>query len=303
MLKFIDSMKIILVATDARGKNVVFVSDTLHAYSLGEAVLLAKEEKFENTYTVKGKNGTYLRTRRDTPTNEQLEKLSVSARQLFAFANDTRSAASTPALARYVQLYEYTLQKDGGPLIITSDKKGKITKEAARIKLQPHRELIFSAAKRFKVDPYLLAAIIIDEIARFGVIENIMDLLFGYFIGLNASAGIAQVKIDTARGLIQTDYYNPDPNNPKLSPEKIGKMPRLDLYGYVKQPKHNIFFAAARMRSLIDAWKKYADINDTPEIIAALYSMYKPPHAHPEANDRGLQIANEFYQLAQQWLQ
>lgn len=298
-------MKIILVATGVKGKNVVFVSDTLHAYPLDEAVRLAKEGKFENVYAVKGRNSPYLRTRRDTPTNEQLEKLSVSARQLFAFTNDTRSAASTPPLARYLNLYEHTLQKDGGPFIVI-DEKVKITKEAARIRLQPHQELIFSAAKKFKVDPYLLAAIIIDEIARFGVIEHITDPLFGYFIGLNASAGVAQVKIDTARGLVQTGYYNPDPNNPKLSPEKVGKMPRLDLYEYVKQPRHSIFFAAARIRELADRWKSFVDLNTMPEVVATLYHLSdekKKPHGDPKSNERGLQIVQEFYKLAKEWLQ
>ena len=38
-----NNMKIILVATDARGKNLVFVSDTLRAYSLQDAVALANE--------------------------------------------------------------------------------------------------------------------------------------------------------------------------------------------------------------------------------------------------------------------
>ena len=35
-------MKIILAAQDAKGRNVVFVSDTLQAYSLEEAIRLAR---------------------------------------------------------------------------------------------------------------------------------------------------------------------------------------------------------------------------------------------------------------------
>ncbi|MDP3661772.1 MAG: DUF3892 domain-containing protein [bacterium] len=296
-------MKIILVATGAQGKNVIFVSDTLQVYSLEEAVRLAREKKFENVYAVQGKNGAYLRTKPSTPKKEQLEQIAISSNQLFTYANDTRNALSTPALARYVQLYQYILEKDGGPLIVTYDEKWKITKEKARIKLQPHRELIFSAAKKFKIDPYLLGAIIIDEIARFTPFEDVSENLAVFFIGKNVSAGIAQVKIETARGLIQDGYYNPNQGAPGLSVKSVGKMSRRDLYEYVKQPKHSIFFAAAKIRSVIDEWKKYLDLNEKPEIIATLYSMYKPPHAHPEANKRGLQIANEFYQLAQKWLQ
>lgn len=33
-----------------------------------------------------------------------------------------------------------------------------------------------------------------------------------------------------------------------------------------------------------------------------VYSMKKKPHKDPEPNDRGLQIASEFYNLAKEWL-
>jgi len=57
------------------------------------------------------------------------------------------------------------------------------------------------------------------------------------------------------------------------------------------------------MRALIDEWRKFIDISKSPNIIATLYSLKgKTPHAHPEPNNRGLQIANEFYKLAKEWL-
>ena len=298
-------MKIILVATEVKGKNVVFVSDSLQVYSLEEAIRLAKLKKFENVYAVRGKGGVYLRTKPSTPKKEQLEQISVSSHQLFSYANDTRNALSTPALARYLQLYQYTLEKDGGPLIVTYDDKGKITKEAARIKLQPHRDLIFSAARKFAIDPYLLGAIIIDEIARFAPWESITDPLFGYILSINASAGIAQVKLNTARGLIKNGYYNPDPSNPKLTPEKVEEVLRRSLYEYVKEPKHSISFAAARMRELADRWKRFVNLDTMPEIIATLYHLpddKKKPHGNPQQNERGSQIAGEFYKLAKVWL-
>ena len=188
------------------------------------------------------------------------------------------------------------------PLIII-DGHPKITKEAAQAKLQPHRDLVFEAAKKFNVDSYLLGAIIIDEIARFAPIEMITDPLGGYFIGVNTSVGIAQVKIDTARGLIKDGYYNPNPDDGKLSPANIGKVSRSHLYQYVKESRHSIFFAAARMRALIDEWKKFVDLSRKPEIITTLYHLpHIIPHANPQSNDRGLQIAREFYQLAKEWL-
>lgn len=170
-------------------------------------------------------------------------------------------------------------------------------------KLQPHRDLVFTAAKKFDVDPHLLGAIIIDEIARFSPFEILTDPLGGQFAGINTSAGIAQVKIETARGLIQKGYYNPDPADKRLSPQNIPKIFRQELYPYLKNPEYSIFFAATKMRSLIDEWQKSVDISKSPNIIATLYSLKgKAPHAHPQPNDRGMQIANEFYKLAQKWL-
>ena len=63
-----------------------------------------------------------------------------------------------------------------------------------------------------------------------------------------------------------------------------------------------MFFAAARMSALTDEWKKFIDLSARPEIIATLYHLpYKNPHGTPEANARGLQITEEFYQLAKEW--
>lgn len=295
-------MKIILVVTGARGKNLVFVSGTLQTYPLEQAVALAREGMFENIYAVKGRTGVYLRTKPGVAKKEQLDRLSISSRFLFSSTNNIGYALSTPAFDNYWLVYQNSLKKGEGPFIVI-DGHALITKEAARKKLHPHRKFVFNAAEKFNVDPYLLGAIIIDEIARFSPIESITDPLAGYFIGVNTSAGIAQVKTDTARGLIESGYYNPNPADPQLSKEKIDKTSRSHLYTYVVQPEHSISFAAARMRKLIDEWKKFVDLNKKPEIIATLYHLPgKHPHAHPEPNERGLQIADEFYQLAKEWL-
>ncbi|MBI3442951.1 MAG: DUF1402 family protein [Candidatus Sungbacteria bacterium] len=85
--------------------------------------------------------------------------------------------------------------------------------------------------------------------------------------------------------------------------EKIAKTPRSHLYTYLIQPEHSIYFAAAGMRALVDEWKKFIDLNKKPEIIATLYSKkHVDPHPDPKANERGLQIMEEFYALAKEWL-
>jgi hypothetical protein len=127
-------------------------------------------------------------------------------------------------------------------------------------------------------------------------------MLAASFLGVNTSIGIGQVKTDTARDLMLADYYNPD-TDVFLSKEKIKKATHRQIYEYIRQSKHNIFFAAARMRSLIDEWRKFADLKQKPEITATLYSLkHKNPHNNPQPNERGLQVVNQFYKLAQDWL-
>ena len=297
-------MTIILVVTGAKGGNVVFVSDTLRAYSLDEAVRLARAEKFDNVYAVNGKNGAYLRTRPRVPKKEELEQLAVSPRQVSVVAAGLRNPPSTPpALNRYLQLYADSLREKGGPFI-TIGGKTAILKQAAKEQLHLHRRLIFEAGEKFTIDPYLLGAIIIDEIARFIPFEDIFEKLTAFFVNKNASGGIAQVKVETARGLIRAGYYNPELRDFKLSPTNVAKTSRAHLYGYVQDPKHSIFFAAAQMRALTNRWERFVDLRTRPEIIATLYHLpSKPPHSSPQPNERGLQIANEFYRLAKIWLQ
>ena len=294
-------MKIILAATDSKGKNLVFVSNTLKAYSLEEAISLAKESKLDNICTVARKQGIHLRTKPKTAKKDQLDTISISSSALFASLSNINNALSTPAFSNYWKLFQNSFKKDEPFIVI--DSYFYITKKAVREKLKLHRDLIFEAAKKFTIDPYLLGAIIIDEIARLNPIEEITDLLSIKFIGKNTSVGIAQVKVDTARALIKSGYYNPSPGDEKLSKENINKTSRAYVYKYIIQPKHNIFLAAARMHSLINEWQKFIDLNDKPEIIATLYSLeHKIPHFNPKSNERGLQISNEFYQVAKEFL-
>lgn len=294
-------IKIILVATNAQGKNLVFVDNRLRAYSLEEAIVLAKDGKLENICTCRRSGALYLRTKPNAPEENRLDKISISSYRLFSSADNINNALLFPGFKDYWQKYQSALNKEENDYIII-DGHSRVSKEAVKTKLQSCKDLVFEAAKKFDIDPYILSAIIIDEIARLGPIENITDPLKVYFLGINASVGIAQVKIETARGLIKSGYYNPDPD--RLSSKNIDKISRQQLCQYVEQPKHGIYFAAATIRSLIDEWKKSADLNKRPEIIATLYHLnHKIPHFDPQPDSRGQQIAGEFYKLAQEWLQ
>lgn len=298
-------MKIILTVTDSKGKNVVFVSEKLRACSLEEVTDLTKKRQVENMCVIEGGMGTYVRSNPNMESKDNLDKLAISPSKVFSFIDDVNNVLPIPSFSAYWKIYQDALSGQGQnaqPFIVI-DNYPRTTKKDLRERLVRYKRFIFDAAKKFSIDPYLLGAVLIDEIARAAPIEGIVDLLAVYFLGKSTSVGVAQIKIETARALIKNGYYNPDPRDKSLSKVNIDSASRSHLYSYVVQPKHNIFFAAAQISSLINDWKRVFDISNKLEIIATLYSLkYTKPHTNPKANNRGLQIVKEFYRLAKEIL-
>lgn len=299
------AVKIILVATDVKKKSLVFVDENLRVYSLQEAIKSAQDGLFKNIYTVNRSGNFYLRSTPSTMSGDKLDHISISSYKLFYSLNDLGKILSVSAFKNYWQKYQQNLlqeQQGKRDACIIIDGHLRIAKATAQYQIKINKDIIFAAVEKFNIDPYLLAAILIDEIARFGLFEEIVDKLLVYVIGKNTSIGIGQVTTDTAKGLMVNGYHNPDP---KIfsSKEKINGATRQQIYEYIKEPRHNIFFAAAQMRYFIDRWAKFTDLSKKPEIIATLYSLPKDnPKSDPQPNERGLQIANEFYNLAKLWL-
>lgn len=296
-------MKIILSIADSKGKNILFVSDVLQVYSLAEAVDLAKIKTFDNIYVVHRKNTDYLRANKKVPNS--LDKISISSNSFFSSINDISRILSLPSLDGYWNYCQDLLikQEKTGEDIIRIDGFPRATKKYVKEKLLPFRQLIIDASQKFSIDQYLLGAVLIDEVVRLSIFENIRDKLLVNKLNYDISVGLGQVKIETARGLIEKGYYNPNPDDENLNKPKIIKTPRPYLYNYIVEPKHNIFFSAARIKYLIDRWKNQVGIDLSPDIIATLYSLDREPHSNPQPNERGLQIASEFYKLAQEILQ
>lgn len=293
-------MKFVLVVTDAHGKNLAFVSKELQTLSLTEATEAVRRGDVAGAYVVERKTGAYIRSKITVPKLEQFEKIAVPFKDIFLYTQGF--ATDSPPLSRYVEAYASMLQGEkiiirpvGYVSILTADVKDRIV---------PRREDILDAAHQFTIDPYLLGAILIDETARLFPFEPIIDALKGGIVGKDTSVGIAQVKLDTANSLIKKGLYNPNPDDKALPFKRLNDSARIYLYRYVVQSRHNIFFSAAFIRSLIDEWSKSTNLNERPEIIATLYHRdHVIPHSKPEPDERGSQIAGEFYQLAKQWLQ
>lgn len=105
-----------------------------------------------------------------------------------------------------------------------------------------------------------------------------------------------------ANNLIKKSLYNPNPQDPLLPFKSLNVKARAHLSTYLIQPKHSIYFAAALLCSLIEDWKPFIDLEQRPDILATLYHLdYINPHDDPHPNERGIQIATEFYELSKTW--
>lgn len=296
-------MKIILVVTNTCGKNLVFVSDLLKTLSLDEAIRAADKGLFQNVYSVNGISGAYLRSTPNISEKDNLDTLSVTAADIIAYANRARHFQSTDAISMYAAHYISSLLESGVPFIETTD-GDKAFVDRVRETITPHAKSITQAAKEFDIDPYLLGAIIIDEVVRLGPFEDIRDVFLLNLLGRNVSVGIAQVKLETANNVTKKGLYNPNPKDKKLPFRGVlSNKDREYLYRYVVEPNHNIRFAAAYIRDIINVWAKYIDLTKRPEIIATLYSKgYGDPKSNPITSKRGTQIVEEFYPLVKKWI-
>lgn len=296
-------MKFILVVTDSHGKNLAFVSKEMQTLSLVEATEAVRRGDVAGAYVVERKTGAYIRSKITVPKQEQFEKIAIPIKNLLLYAQGILSVDNTPALKTYASLLTSSLPSDQPFITLAGQPPWKVLTADVKRTIIPQRANIFASANTFSIDPYLLGAILIDEIAQLNPFEEILDALGVKIIGGNTSVGIAQVKTDTANSMIAKGLYNPNPGDLTLPFKKLDKAAREHLYIYLVDPKHCIFFAGAYIRSIINYWTSKVDLTKRPDIIGTLYSQgYGKPKSNPETNDRGTQIATEFYSLAKQWL-
>ena len=293
-------MKILFVITNTKRKSIVFITDTLDTFSINEAIKAVENKLFENIYLVSGTVGTYIRSNPDANAKNNIDTLSITGHQLIAIAQ----GLMIPTLAIQTYVISYLASITTTKSFIEPVKSFKIPTEVVRHVFENHSSIIKQVAQEFTIDKYTLGAILIDEIARLAPFEPITEKIGVEIIGRNTSVGIAQVKIETANDLIKKELYNPRQSDKKIPfSGNLTNENRRHLYKYVVQPEHSIRFTAAFIRYVIDFWSTHIDLTNRPEIIGTLYHKgYGNPHAHPESNKRGDQIAEEFYQLAKKWL-
>lgn len=297
-------MKVILVVTNSGKKNFVFVTDDLRARSLKEAISLTIKGALEVMHIVKAKVGKYLRSNPNMKLEDNLDTTSVTAYRIVKAVDTLDFIIFYPAFQAYWKLRQAYLKRlqNQGKKIIVVDGYLATPKEFVVDTLLKHRGYIFAAAKRFSINPYTLGAIMIDEYARISMLDVLTDEVL--LTLHDPSVGIAQVAIETARSLIKQGYYNPNPDDRALSEKNIDKASREHLYAYVVQPKHNVHFAAAKIRERIDFWSPRLDISNRPDMIQYTYARGNKVTLEQlkKLDARARQTRREFYPLAKQIL-
>jgi hypothetical protein len=160
----------------------------------------------------------------------------------------------------------------------------RISKNETTRRLKPLVGEIKDTAAKHNVDPYLLTAILIDELARMGP-DDLLDVL-GKLDIVDTSVGLAQVKMSTARDMIKKKYYDADPN---ISPAQ--------LYELLIDDRESIQFAAAYINFI----KNFRVKKNVGISAAELSSCYSQGLAG-KANVRGKQIATRLRKLAKEIL-
>ncbi len=173
----------------------------------------------------------------------------------------------------------------------------KAEKRASNL-IQNYTPIIKDAAREFKVDPVITAAVIYQEQStNVNFIDKLTDYIGG-LLGVNTSIGIGQVRINTAKSL--EEYYsdlNPLYKEKGFVNSNIVRVERL------KDPLTNIRYVAAKIKISINRWKEAGcNIENKPDIIGTLYNIEdvsKPikPHANPKANEFGKGVAKNYNKI------
>jgi len=146
------STKIILIATDTIRKSLVFVDENLKVHSLQEAVLAAQNGLFKNVYTVNRAGNFYLRSTRNTPIEDKLDRISVSSYQLFYSLNDIGKILSIPAFKNYWEKYQQNLLQEQQKIkdaFIIIDSHPRIAKITVQSKLILNKDIVLSVVEKF----------------------------------------------------------------------------------------------------------------------------------------------------------
>lgn len=274
--------KVILVITDSRGVNRAFVTDSLQYVGLAEALELVRIGALAGLKIVKKRGYSYLRSNLDTSSKNNLETISISAKKLSA---KIKEPAQDSRLSLYLSTYSKYLELRFSPgELIYLDGLARIQTGRVISRIRPLSSNIAMAAKQYEIDQNLLAAILIDEMARIGP-DDLLDIIGK--IGIrDTSVGLAQIKISTAKDLIRNKNIAYKAN-----------ISDSDLYDLLNDDKVAVTFAAAYI-SFIKKFRAKKHIGTSPADLASSYSQ----GLAASISARGKQIVDNLMKLANEIL-
>ena len=151
-----------------------------------------------------------------------------------------------------------------------------------------NKEAIKSAAEQYNVDANVLAACIyVEQYYNYNLIDDITDVSLFF---MDTSVGLAQVKISTAKLLMERGYVQTYGNG-SLQNLRIAKMLKSDNV-------YNIQCAAAYLSYLESYWDTAYDVSADPTIWGTLYNMGPlTPHGNPKPNWFGEKVGGYYWYM------
>ena len=147
-------------------------------------------------------------------------------------------------------------------------------------------DFIKSAAKRYGVNPVILAACIYTEQANNVTITEDLEDMTQSFLGMDCSVGSGQVRVSTAKkvedaGCMPTTYDSEAINYAFRNPFTGKSVYWSDsysrdneIYHKLKDPETNINYAAAYLAMIQNMWsEEYPEISGDTAILATLYNI------------------------------
>ena len=162
-----------------------------------------------------------------------------------------------------------------------------------------NKEHIIAAAVCYSIDAAILASCIYAEQCKNVNFIDDFDLMQAGFLNLDASIGVSQVKVSTAKVVEDVGLYTNDIAS-AWGIDRIDDDDRINRCDRLTHNRTNIFYAGGYLRYIINLWKtEFPAINYRTDILATVYNLGErqtTPNPTPKANSFG-NFANENYEL------
>lgn len=180
-----------------------------------------------------------------------------------------------------------------------------------------NKENILSAAKKYKIDPNILAACIyVEQDKNVDFKDYKIDYIAGG-VGFDTSLGVSQIKLSTAK-LVEDKGYIDIKDRDYEGFTDVNANDKTRLINRLYDDEINIVYAAAYLRYMLDVWEPLAPQVSSPELLSSLYNLghvrrgdgplgyifgigNKPrlPHENPEPSVFGNRVKENYNRMGE----